>query len=67
MRVRRAGLSPSATSIMVLTATAVSMIAGKIHAHAGGVPVWISRSRRARKLSMNAPAPMTATAAIAQR
>ena len=66
VRVRRAGLSPSATNIRVLTATAVSMIAGNIHAHAGGVPVWISRSRRVRKLSMNAPAPMTATAAIAQ-
>jgi hypothetical protein len=34
---------------MVLTATAVSMMAGKTHAHAGGVPVWISRSRRVRK------------------
>jgi hypothetical protein len=29
VRVRRAGLSPSATNIRVLTATAVSMIAGK--------------------------------------
>jgi hypothetical protein len=52
---------------MVLTATAVSMITGKIAAHAGDVPVSISRSRRARKLSMNAPAPMAATALTAQQ
>jgi hypothetical protein len=32
VRVRRAGLPPSATSIRVLTATAVSMIAGNTHA-----------------------------------
>jgi hypothetical protein len=33
----------------------VSMIAGNSHAHAGGVPVWISRSRRVRKLITKAP------------
>lgn len=49
MRVRRAGLSPSATSIRVLTATAVSMIAGKIHAVAELYPMTRIRSRSARK------------------
>jgi hypothetical protein len=37
--VRRAGLSPSATSIRVLTATVVSMIAGKIHAVVSPYPI----------------------------
>jgi serine/threonine protein kinase len=35
-RARRTGLSPSATSIRVLTPIAVSMIAGNSHAHTGG-------------------------------
>ena len=54
VRVRRAGLSPSATSIRVLTATAVSMIAGKIHAVAELYPMTRIRSRSARKLTANA-------------
>ena len=62
MRVCRTGLSPSATSIKVLTATAVSMIAGKIHAVAEPYPMTRIRSRSARKLTANAPAPMAATA-----
>jgi len=39
VRALRAGLSPSATSIMVHTPTAVSMTAGNSHAQAGGVPI----------------------------
>ena len=39
LRARRTGLSPSATSIMVLTATAVSMLAGRIHAVAEMYPL----------------------------
>ena len=64
---RRAGLSPSATSIRVLTATAVSMIAGKIHAVAELYPMARIRSRSARKLTANAPTPMAATALTDQR
>jgi len=67
VRARRAGLSPSATSIMVLTATAVSMIAGKIHAVAELYPMTRIRSRSARKLTENAPVPMTAVAVTAQQ
>jgi hypothetical protein len=67
VRQRRAGLSPSATSIMVLTATAASMIAGKIHAVAELYPMSPIRSRSAGKLTANAPTPMTATALTAQR
>jgi len=52
---------------MVLTATAVSMIAGKIHAVAELYPTARIRSRSARKLAANAPAPMAATALTAQR
>ncbi len=53
MRARRAGLSPSATSIRVLTATAVSMIVGKIHAVAELYPMTRIRSLSARKLTEN--------------
>ena len=67
VRVRRAGLSPSATSIRVLTATAVSMIAGKIHAVVALYPMACIRSRSARKLTANAPTPMTAVAPTAQQ
>ena len=67
VRGRRAGLSPSATSMRVLTATAVSMIAGKTHAVAELYPMACIRSRSARKLTANAPTPMAATAATAQR
>jgi hypothetical protein len=51
MRVRRAGLSPSATSIRVLTPTATSMIAGKMHAVAELYPMARIRSRSAGKLT----------------
>jgi hypothetical protein len=51
VRARRAGLSPSATSIRVLTATAVSMIVGKIHAVAELYPMTRIRSLSARKLT----------------
>jgi hypothetical protein len=54
VRARRAGLSPSATSIMVLTATAVSIIAGKIHAVAELYPMARIRSRSVRKLTGSA-------------
>jgi hypothetical protein len=67
VRVRRAGLSPSATGIRVLTATAVSMIAGKTHAVALLYPITRIRSRSARKLTAKAPMPMAATAVTAQR
>jgi hypothetical protein len=66
-RARRAGLSPSATSIRVLTATAVSMIAGNIHAVAEPYPIASIRSRSARKLTANALTPMAATVLTAQR
>jgi hypothetical protein len=65
-RVRRAGLSPSATSIIVLTATAVSMIAGKAHAVSALYPMASMRSRSARKLTANAPAPMAVVAPTAR-
>jgi hypothetical protein len=51
----------------VLTATAVSMIAGKIHAVAGLYPITCIKSRSARKLNANAPTPMAATALTAQQ
>jgi hypothetical protein len=44
-RARRPGLSPSATSIMVLTATAVSMIAGKTDAVALLYPMLVEQHR----------------------
>ena len=61
------GLSPRAKSIKVLTATAVSTMAGKAHAVAGVYPMASIRSRRARKLTENAPAPMVAKAVTAHR
>jgi hypothetical protein len=51
----------------VLTATAVSMIAGKTDAVAELYPMARIRSRSARKLTANAPTPMAATAATAQQ
>ena len=48
---------------MVLTATAVSMMAGKAHAVVELYPMASIRSRSARKLTANAPAPMAAVAA----
>ena len=67
LRARRTGLSPSARSIKVLTATAVSTMAGKAHAVAGVYPMASIRSRRATKLTANAPAPMVAVALTAQK
>jgi len=58
---RRAGLSPSATSIMVLTATAVSMIAGKTQAVAEPYPMTSIRSRSAKKLTARHCTPSTFT------
>jgi hypothetical protein len=55
-------LSPSATSIIVLTATVVSVIAGKIHAVPALYPIASMRSRNARKLTANAPTPTAPTA-----
>jgi hypothetical protein len=52
---------------MVLTATAVSMIAGKIQAISELYPIACIRSRNARKLTANAPTPMAATALTAQQ
>jgi hypothetical protein len=60
-RDRRAGLSPTATNIRVLTATVVSTITGKTHAVAGLYPMACIRSCSARKLSTKAPIPMAAT------
>jgi len=52
VRARRAGLSPSATSIRVLTATAISMIAGNIHAVAELYPMARIRSRTSNLISL---------------
>ena len=52
--------------MMVLTATAVSMIAGKIQAVVLLYPMACIRSRSARKLTANAPTPMAATALTAR-
>jgi hypothetical protein len=62
LRVRRAGLSPIATSAVVATATATSMTSGRTAAKVGAIPASTAKSRNATKLKTNAP---TARAAVA--
>jgi hypothetical protein len=52
---------------MVLKETAVSLIAGNIHAVALPYPTDCIRSRSANKLTANAPRPISAVAITAQR